>query len=120
MSKKILIVDDEPDIVRLLAARLRVNGYETVTAFNGSDGVEVALKEHPDLILLDILMPVMNGYQTLEKIKANESTKDIPVIMVSAKAQAEDKDMAKAKGAFDFVPKPFEPKGLLKTIKSAW
>jgi len=118
-QKKILIIDDEPEIVGLLAARLNANGYATTTAFNGTAGAEKALEERPDLILLDIMMPEVDGLQTLRKIKENEATKDIPVVMVSAKVQSEDQEAAKVLGAVDFVAKPYKPDELMRKIKEA-
>jgi len=84
--QKILLVDDEPQLVVLASGRLKANGYDVITAPNGIVCLEKAKKELPDLILLDMMMPKMDGYQTLEKLKEDESTKQIPVVVFSAKA----------------------------------
>ncbi|MCK5450814.1 MAG: response regulator [Candidatus Omnitrophica bacterium] len=118
MAKKILVVDDEPHIVLLVKSRLKANGFEVVTAENGLMGYEKAKEEHPDLIILDVLMPELNGYETLLKLKSDEETKNIPVIMFTAKSQIEDVEKAQEAGACDYVVKPFSPPVLLGKIKN--
>ena len=116
MAKKILIVDDEPRIVKMVEYRLQANGYEVVTAGNGIECLEKAKKEAPDLILLDILMPEMDGYQALLKLKSLDDTKSIPVIMLTAKGQVEDVVAAQGMGDDEYVVKPFNPVTLLEKI----
>lgn len=119
MNEKILITDDEPHIRRMLESRLKANGYRVITAENGRIAVEKAKVEKPDLILMDILMPEMSGQEALAKLKADPQTRSIPVIMVTAKGQAEDVEKSSDTGATDFVIKPFTPVILLEKIKSA-
>ncbi len=119
MAKKILIVDDEPHIVKMVESRLKANGYEVITANNGADGFEKASQEKPDLIILDMLMPKMDGPTALIKLKTVEGTKNIPVIMFTAKGQPADIEMAQQRGADDYVVKPFSPPVLLEKIRKA-
>jgi len=119
MQKKILVVDDEPHIVKMVANRLRVSGYDIITAQDGAEGLKKTQEERPDLILLDVLMPVMDGFQMLKKLKDNIATKDIPVIMFTAKGQAGDVEKAVDLGALDYIVKPFTPIVLLEKINKA-
>jgi CheY-like chemotaxis protein len=84
MAKKILIIDDEKGIIKVVTSRLIANGYEVISATDGVEGLEKAKKEKPDLVLLDIMMPVMSGYEVIEELKKDDATKSIPVIMVTA------------------------------------
>ncbi|MFH1836904.1 MAG: response regulator [Candidatus Omnitrophota bacterium] len=119
MSKKILVVDDEPHIIMMVKSRLAANGFDVVTANSGLEGFEIAKKERPDLIILDILMPEMTGLEALEKIKSTEETKNIPVIMFTAKGQSDDIEKAQEGGAADYIVKPFSPLVLLEKVKKA-
>lgn len=119
MAKKILVVDDEPYLVELVQTRLRANRYEVVTAVSGKEGLEKAKREKPDLILLDILMPDMDGYQVLRQLKAGRDTRGIPVMMLTVKEWSEDIEKAIAGGAIDYIVKPFNPSSLLEKIKRA-
>ena len=119
MSKKILVVDDEPNIVKMVANRLKVSGYEVITATDGLDCFEKAQEAKPDLILLDILMPKMDGFLTLKKLKDSIITKDTPVIMFTAKGQGDDVEKAAELGAIDYIVKPFTPIILFDKIKKA-
>ncbi len=119
MPKKILVVDDEPHMVMVVKSRLMANGFDVITAGNGLIGFETAKKEQPDLIILDVLMPELNGYETLLKLKGTEETKAIPVIMFTAKSQIEDVERAQAAGACDYIVKPFSPPVLLEKIRNA-
>lgn len=98
MGKKILVVEDEPHIRMSMEARLKANGYIVTTAENGQQGLEKVKADLPDLILMDVMMPVLDGYQTLAKLKESDSTKAIPVIMLTARAQAEDVERAGSGG----------------------
>ncbi len=104
---KILIADDDPRSIKLLNFRLKGMGHEAIYALNGREALEIAAKEKPDLILLDVMMPVMNGFQVLRKLKLQEETKNIPVIMLTAKMQEKDIVFGIEAGAMDYVTKPF-------------
>jgi len=105
---KILVVDDDQNIRRLLSFNLTSANHEVVMATNGKEGIEKAIKEQPELILLDIMMPVMNGYEACKILKATEETKNIPIFMLSAKSQMMDLDDAFDSGADDYITKPFD------------
>ena len=111
----VLIVDDEPDIVVLLRLALEAAGYATVEATDGEAALRVIKDRNPDVVLLDIMMPVMDGWVTLEEL--HKSGDHPPVIMVTARTAARDHDRAIALGAEDFVTKPFEPAELLERMR---
>jgi len=113
---RVLVVDDDQNIRRLVSFNLKADGHEVILATNGKEGYETAQREHPDLILLDIMMPIMNGYETCSNLKQNPETKDIPVFMLSAKGQMTDLDEAFAVGADNYITKPFDVEKLNKTI----
>ncbi len=112
MKKKILVVDDEPGIVRLLSMRLKAKGYEVLEAFDGLQCVEIAKKEVPDLILTDIKMPVMSGITAFEKLIQMDITKNIPVIFMTAYPKLEVNNQVTLMGAKGFISKPFISKDL--------
>ena len=115
-KKRILIVDDEPDILRVVIFRLKKSGYEVISAENGVSGLEMARKELPDFILLDIRLPGMDGFEVCRKLKDDPSTANIPVVFLSA-SSAEDLSLkAKEYNAEGFMRKPFEPDELIKTV----
>jgi len=115
---KILIAEDEPDIRDLVAFTLRFAGYEVVTGSNGEEAVQVAQKEYPDLILLDVRMPRMTGYEACKLIKADPKLKDVPVVFLSAKGQeAEIRDGMDA-GAEEYLLKPFAPDQLTDRVRA--
>lgn len=117
MAKKILIVDDEAELVDLVKIRLEAAGYEVAKAFDGQEGLDKAKLEKPDLILLDIMMPKMDGYKVCGLLKMDARFKKIPIILFSAKAQKEDAELAKEVGADLYITKPFEAPVLLAKIK---
>jgi DNA-binding response OmpR family regulator len=117
MPKKILVVDDETELLKALSIRLKTSGYEVITASDGQEGLEKAKSLNPDLIVLDILMPKMDGYEVCRMLKFDEKYKSIPVIMLTAKAQDIDKAMGKKVGADDYITKPFETQDLVDKIK---
>lgn len=119
VRKRILIVDDEPELVKAMQIRLKVAGYELITAGDGQEGLEKAKKERPDLVLLDLLMPKMDGFQTLERLKQDRETKSIPVIMLTAKSQMADAHKTADLGAEDYIVKPFDYIAVLGKIKKA-
>ncbi|MFH1847770.1 MAG: response regulator [Candidatus Omnitrophota bacterium] len=114
--KKILIVDDEADLVEMVKMRLEVSGYECISAGDGQEGLEMARRENPDLIILDLMLPKMDGYRVCRMLKFDEKYKKIPIIMFSARAQDNDAKMGKEVGADAYVTKPFDPKVLLSKI----
>ncbi|MBW8036522.1 MAG: response regulator [Planctomycetes bacterium] len=114
---KILIVDDEPNIVQTLKDRLEANDYEVLTASNGSEGLQMALDERPDVVLLDIIMPVMDGHEMLEALRKDSGGQYISVIMLTAKNQIEDVERANASGIDDYIVKPFDMSDLLEKIE---
>lgn len=114
---KILIVDDEEDLAGLLKINLEVEGFECDVAHNGQVGLERAEVFSPDVILLDIRMPVLDGYQTLEKLKNNEKTQDIHVIMCTTVKGDENIKRAYNLGASGYIVKPFESNEIIEKIK---
>jgi len=118
-KKKILIVDDERDIVKALMIRLQGAGYEVVTAFDGAQGVFMAHKEKPDLILLDIRMPAGNGFSVAQRLKRSMHTFTIPVIFLTGSPEKNAEEKAMALGARFYVKKPYDPEELLDAIKRA-
>jgi CheY-like chemotaxis protein len=118
-KKRILIVDDERDIVKALTIRLRGAGYEIVTAFDGAQGIFMAHKEKPDLILLDIRMPAGDGFSVAEKLKQSADTLAIPVIVLTGSPEKNSEEKAMAVGARFYVKKPYDPEELLDAIKRA-
>ena len=115
---KILIVEDDRDIAEMVEYNLTEAGYETVTAPDGRIGVESAAKDRPDLIILDIMLPVMDGFEVCRALKANRSTADIPIIILSAKSQETDKVLGLELGADDYVTKPFSPRELIARTRA--
>ncbi|MBL4712806.1 MAG: response regulator [Cohaesibacteraceae bacterium] len=114
----ILVVDDSPTILSGTTKILQAAGYEVIQAENGADGIQKAMNDNPDLILMDVVMPEMNGFQATRSITTNPDTKHIPVIMLTTKDQETDKVWAKRQGASDYVIKPPKPEELLNKIKS--
>ena len=118
-KKKILIVDDERDIVKALMIRLQGAGYDVVTAFDGAQGVFMAHKEKPDLILLDIRMPAGNGFSVAQRLKRSIHTFTIPVIFLTGSPEKNAEEKAMALGARFYIKKPYDPEELLDAIKRA-
>ena len=117
MSKaKILVVDDDASSLELMEAMLVPNGYEIITANDGSKAVAIIVEKKPDLILLDIMMPGLDGYSTLAKIKENKTISKIPVVMLTAMGFQLNKELALRFGAVGYITKPVELAELLKTI----
>jgi CheY-like chemotaxis protein len=114
---KILIIDDEKLIVKATSLVLSLSGYDVTSAYNGEEGLNMAHESKPDLILLDIMMPGMDGWQVLERLKNNPETKTIPVIVFTAKEYLSGKLKSHNAGASDFVAKPFETPELIEIIE---
>lgn len=117
MAKKILAVDDEKHIVRLVQINLLKEGYEVVTATNGREALEAVAQQKPDLIVMDVMMPEMDGFEALQKLKENPASADIPVIMLTAKAQDADVFKGWQSGADLYLTKPFNPQELITFVK---
>lgn len=116
MSKKILVVEDEPHISRLVKVVLEKKGFEVVQAFVGQEGLEKAKTEKPDLIILDVMMPNMDGFEVAKRLSGNKETKGIPIIMLSSAAQFKDKMKGLDAGAADYLTKPFENEELIAKV----
>lgn len=117
-AKKILAIDDEPDVLTFLELVLERSGYQALTAPNGTQGLIKAHVESPQLILLDIMMEEMDGWETLRLLKIDEKTRDIPVIILSARAEPKDKIRALQEGAVDYIIKPFSVVDSLEKIRA--
>ncbi len=112
----ILVVDDDPVIQKLLSVNFEMEGYRVVTASDGLDGLERVKEESPDLVLLDVMMPRMDGFEVTRRLKSDPATKEIPVVLLSAKAQSTDLQVGLDAGADDYVTKPFDPLELLDKV----
>ena len=117
MSKRILVVDDEKDIADTLRFRLEANGYEVVTAYDGQDGLNKAKTVSPDLIVLDLMLPKIDGYKVCRMLKFDETYKHIPIILFTARVQESDRQTGVKVGADAYITKPFEASILLAKIK---
>ena len=117
--KKILVIDDLPENVFMLQDRLEHEGYEVLTAYDGKNGIDKAKTELPDLILLDVMMPDINGFEVCKNLVSDERTSSIPIILVTAKTGAEDTKEGLDAGAFDYIKKPFNKIELLARVRSA-
>jgi adenylate cyclase len=117
MSKaKVLIVDDELDLVEMVSLRLEANNYQVISAFDGQAGLDKARSEKPDLIILDIMLPKIEGYKVCRMLKFDERYKQIPIILFTARAQASDIKLGEDVGADAYLTKPFEPDILLNKV----
>lgn len=116
--RTVLAIDDEPDLLDFLKLVLEKNGFRAVTAANGTEGLIRAHVEQPDLILLDIMMEEMDGWETLRLLRLDESSRDIPVVILSARAEPKDKIRALQEGAVDYITKPFSVRESLEKIRA--
>jgi len=119
INKKILIIDDEPVNIKFLKTMLKPAGYKLISANNGVEGLKLARDENPDIVLLDITIPGMNGYEVTEKLKSDHSTRDIPIILITALDGLDDKLRGIEAGADDFLSKPVNPGELLARMQAA-
>ena len=117
-KEKILIVEDEKDILKMLDYNLKKEGFRTIDANDGKEALDLAKKEFPELILLDLMLPVMDGFDVCKELKRERKTANIPIIMLTAKTQETDKIIGLELGADDYVTKPFSPKELIARIKA--
>ena len=117
MKKKILVVDDEKDILELVSLILSESDITVYKAEDGLSGLEIAREKNPDLILLDIMMPEIDGWEVLKRLKIDEETKDIPVAMLTCKTEIRDKVLGIQEGAVDYITKPFAPDDLITRVK---
>jgi len=118
MKEKILIVDDEKDIVKMLDYNLKKEGFRTISAYDGEDALDMAVREHPDLIVLDLMLPGVDGLEVCKTLKKESKTALIPIIMLTAKKQEADKILGLELGADDYVAKPFSPRELIARVKA--
>jgi len=117
-QKTILVVDDEPNILKLVQYILEKNGHKVIAAYVGMEGIQMARDHKPHLIVLDIMMPNLSGFEAAKILAEDESTKDIPILMLSSKAQFEDKMQGLECGAVDYITKPFNRDELLQKVSS--
>jgi len=115
---KVLVIDDEPNIVQTLKDRLEMNDYQVFTAGNGQEGLEWFERERPDVILLDVIMPIIDGLTMLETLRARPDGQDVSVIMLTARSQAQDIARANTAGIDDYIVKPFDLSELLEKIET--
>lgn len=118
MAEKVLIIDDEEHIVELIKFNLEANGFVTLEAFNGIDGLKLAKKEIPDLILLDLMLPGIDGIEVCKRIRQDDKLKNTPIIMLTAKSEEIDKILGLELGADDYITKPFSVRELSARIKA--
>ncbi len=116
--KKILVIDDDLDIQKLVSVRLTSSGYSVITAADGKTGLEKARSEGPDLILLDVMLPDIDGYKVCTELKNDDDLKKIPIVMLTSLSQLGDIKSGIGSGANAYVAKPFRPEDLLETIKN--
>ena len=115
-KKKILVVDDEPSVLKVLKRRLESKNYEVITAEDGLEGLEKALEQRPDLVISDIMMPTMDGYTFIKKLKAKPGLSDVPILILTAKEKMQDLFLFEGIKACDYIVKPFETEELLNKI----
>jgi DNA-binding response OmpR family regulator len=117
MSKEILIIEDETDIADLMAYTLAKDGYHVLKSRNGTEGLHIARKKVPDLIILDLMIPGLDGLEVCKQIRSDRDLKEVPIIMVTAKAEEIDRVVGLELGADDYITKPFSPKELAARVK---
>jgi len=118
MKEKILVVEDEKDIVKMIEYNLKKEGYKVIDAREGEDALDLAVREYPNLILLDLMLPGIDGLEVCKSLKKESKTSSIPIIMLTAKAQESDKVVGLELGADDYITKPFSPRELIARIKA--
>jgi two-component system alkaline phosphatase synthesis response regulator PhoP len=118
MDKKILVIEDDPATLRLVGYSLRYEGYQVSTALNGLEGIRKAHNEKPDLVILDVMLPGMDGYEICHRLRSEPDTAPLPILMLSAKAQEIDRDTGLKVGADDFLSKPAPPADIVSHVES--
>lgn len=113
---RVLVIDDEPDVILLCRVNLEFEGHEVLEAGSGEEGLAIAERELPDLIVLDIMLPRQDGFSVLRRLHERESTKDIPVVLLTAKAREDDQMRGWRTGADEYVTKPFSPVALTEAV----
>ena len=116
-KKRILLVEDEKDMSYAVALQLEAKGYEVITACDGREGLDKARMKNPDLIILDLMLPKIDGYKVCRMLKFDEKYKNIPIVLFTARAQDSDKKTGEEVGADAYITKPFEPRALLDKIR---
>jgi two-component system alkaline phosphatase synthesis response regulator PhoP len=116
MTKKILVIEDDPAISRLVDYSLRHEGYEVIAASNGLEGIRKANQEAPDLVILDVMLPGMDGFEICHQLRSEPDTAKLPILMFSAKAQEIDKNTGLKVGADDYLPKPAAPAEIVSRV----
>lgn len=119
-KRSILVIDDDNDILNLIKIILSNKGYDVSIAENGEDGIKLAIKNRPDLILLDIMMPVMDGWEILKMLHTDEQTRKIPVAMLTCKTDVKNKLIGLQEGAIDYITKPFSPEELVSRVNDVF
>jgi len=117
MAKKILVVDDEPDILKIVTFRLKKLRCDILTADNGKDALDLIRRQRPDLVLLDLRLPIIDGYEVCKQVKADDELKNIPIILLTASSTAKISEKTKEFKADGYIIKPFDPEELLKKVK---
>jgi CheY-like chemotaxis protein len=118
-APRILVVDDDPVILRLLQVNFRLEGYEVLTASRGDEALRVAKEKRPEVMVLDVMMPGIDGYEVCRRLKEDPDTASAPVIFLSARAQDADRDRGYALGVVAYVTKPFDPGQLVDVVRRA-
>ncbi|NCO34227.1 MAG: two-component system response regulator [Armatimonadetes bacterium CG2_30_59_28] len=117
MKRKILVTDDEMPVVRIIKTNLELEGFQVVTAFNGEEALSQVQTEKPDLVILDVMMPKMDGWEVLARLKGDPATEDLPVVMLTALSQIEDMDRGARLGNDCYLTKPFDPTELISMVR---
>ena len=118
MTKAILVADDDPDILSIVSMSLETQGYTVYKATNGREAVDLAKQHHPDLVLMDMMMPIVSGYEAVTELKADAATRDITIVGLSAKAMATDMERATDVGIDGYITKPFRIAQVLTVVES--
>ena len=118
MAKAILVADDDPDILSIVSMSLETQGYTVYKATNGREAVDLAKEHHPDLVLMDMMMPILSGYEAVGELKADATTRDITIVGLSAKAMATDMERATDVGIDGYITKPFRIAQILTVVES--
>lgn len=116
-EKTVLIIEDNPKNRKIMADLLRRNGYRFIEADDGQSGYNLAVSERPDLILMDIQLPVMDGYEATRRLRANESTRDIPIVVITSFAMKDEERRAREAGCDEYLAKPIDIHGFIETVK---